>query len=153
MTQATDRPADASGPATLVLPRPNLGPEPWSEPRPGWGPAELAIGLALVAGLLGLATRRARRRRADRRPASDLGGAGLDPPDPTPSRRLIASAGPVRAALVAEFGVAWAARTTEEIALDPTLADRLGPEVAGGPWWPTSSGSTGRNSPEKRRRC
>lgn len=36
----------------------------------------------------------------------------------------------IRAALGARFGGHWQARTTEEIAADPTLGERLGPEPA-----------------------
>jgi hypothetical protein len=38
----------------------------------------------------------------------------------------------VRQALVARFGPSWGAKTTEEIAAEPGLADRLGPERAEG---------------------
>ncbi len=127
-----DDPKPPPGPAKLVLPRPNLGPEPWSEPRPSLGPIELILGstLAILASAILIRTwRRWRARRlAATRPA-DPSGSSLEA-EPTPSRRLIASSQAVRAALIAEFGAAWGSRTTEEIADDPTLADRLGPEQA-----------------------
>ena len=124
---ADPTPAPAEG-VTLVLPRPNLGPEPWAEPPTGWITVEL-VGLGILAvGLAGLAIRRRGRRqpRADSPPTPNPTAAG----DPTPNRRLIASAAPVRAALIAEFGAAWGSRTTEEIAADPALGARLGPEAA-----------------------
>ena len=52
----------------------------------------------------------------------------------------------IRAALAARFGGHWQARTTEEIAADPTLAEALGPSRRpswSGSWpWPTSPSST-----------
>ena len=126
-----DAPPDPPVPR-IVLPRPNLGPEPWSSP-PSTTPVELVVGVLLVALLAFLAIRKWRRRRA----AARLGlgpGAGLNGVDGanlSPSHRLIASSGRVRAALIAEFGATWGARTTEEIARDPNLTDRLGPAIAG----------------------
>ncbi len=117
-------------PGVLVLPRPNLGPEPWSDPVAPWGVTGLIVGSCLVVAVLGLVGLRWRALRV--RPAvglaSELGT--LADADPTPSRRLIASSPAVRAALIAEFGSTWGARTTEEIAHDPALLDRLGPDLA-----------------------
>lgn len=136
MTPAADAPAlprpTPAAPTAEVfsLPRPNLGPEPWAEPAPAWrSGAGLVAGMVILA--LILAARRHRARLARGRAAADL--AGLDPwagGDDTPARRLVASSRSVRAALIAAFGPAWGSRTTEEIAADPALAARVGPEVA-----------------------
>ena len=115
----------------VVLPRPNLGPEPWSSPATTT-PAELVVGGLLVLLLVVLAVRKWRCRHAAARLGSDQVDLSKfeDGSDLTPSHRLIASSSRVRAALIAEFGPTWGARTTEEIARDPILADRLGPDVA-----------------------
>ena len=125
-----DSPAEPPVPQ-VVLPRPNLGPEPWSSPS-ATTPAELVVGGVLVLLLAFLAVRKWRRRRAAAREELDqidrsvsIYGSSL-----TPSHRLIASSSRVRAGLIAEFGPTWGARTTEEIARDPILAERLGPEIA-----------------------
>lgn len=129
MNQA--EPARSADPVPIVLPRPNLGPEPWSTPAPVWTPLEIGIvaGIALLIVVLAILKRRRVRVAAQGEP---LGSADLDAADETPSRRLIASSAAVRAALIAEFGPTWGARTTQEIAADPALADRLGPAVAQG---------------------
>ncbi len=120
-----------AGPA-LVLPRPNLGPEPWSEPASGWGPAEFLLGSIVAALGLALAVRVRRlhriRRQAARADPEDLIAA--TEAELRPNHRLIASSQAVRAALIAEFGPTWGSRTTEEIARDPILGDRLGPATA-----------------------
>ncbi len=127
-----DDPKPPFEPAQLVLPRPNLGPEPWSDPRPTSWPVGLLLGATLAIFALALALRGWRHRRsirgtkADR---TDAAGSNLEA-ELTPSRRLIASSQAVRIALIAEFGPAWGSRTTEEIADDPTLCDRLGPDQA-----------------------
>jgi hypothetical protein len=112
-------PANARG---LVPPRPNLGPEPWSDPPP------IAISLwvagALTCLFLGfLAYRRLRRVRINR--------AGLDrsnpaPRDNTPRGRLVALSHSIRDLLANKFGTAWRAKTTEELAAEPRLAELLG---------------------------
>ena len=116
--------------SALVLPRQNLGPEAWAEPMPTWGWTELVLGLLVTSSLLGLAIN---RRRARLRREALGSNADLDPVTDailTPSRRLIASSSAVRLALIAEFGPTWGSRTTEEIAIDPTLTARLGSENA-----------------------
>jgi hypothetical protein len=109
--------------AVLVPPRPNLGPDPI--PGPSSTPA-----LVLVALLLALAAWRGvrwvRRRRL-------RGGRAAHPimpdiPAGSPRDRLIAGSEAVREALAARFGPAWGAKTTEELADRPELADRLGAE-------------------------
>jgi MYXO-CTERM domain-containing protein len=125
--------APAEGPDLargLVPPRPNLGPEPWSEP--GNRVETVAFGALALAAVVLLARWRWRRRRS--RPGTSS-GPGSDPGDPpaedSPRSRLIASSEAVRAALVAAFGPTWASKTTEEVAADPTLGDRLGVDQAG----------------------
>ena len=128
MRQAPTAP-DTAG---IVLPRPNLGPEPWSGAESGPGPAAIGwlLGGFLAVVILAWATRRLLRRRAARRAAGmlELFDPSLDPDTP-PARRLIASSAAVRSALIAEFGPTWGSRTTEEVARDPAIVERLGPEV------------------------
>jgi hypothetical protein len=114
----------------LVPPRPNLGPEPWPVP-PGWT-ATAGWWVWSLALLLLIAGWRWRRGR------SKAGSAGrASSPDPSleldlsPRRRLIASSEAVRAALIGAFGPGWGSKTTEEIAAEPILAERLDPEEVG----------------------
>ncbi len=115
--------------AVLVPPRPNLGPEPL--------PRSLSLVEVLLAGVLGIAlmalvvSRLVRVRRRRRRGRLGTGPLGA-PAGPFASRRdqMAAWSSAIRAALAARFGGHWQARTTEEIAADPTLGERLGPEPA-----------------------
>lgn len=112
-------------PRTLVPPRPNLGPEPWSEPTP----IEWYIGLGvLLAILLGgsLVWRRRARNRA-RRAARSL-AARSAPPDTSPRGRLVALSHSIRDTLANQFGTAWRAKTNEELAAEPRLRESLGNE-------------------------
>jgi hypothetical protein len=111
---------------SLVPPRPNLGPEPWSESAKldGLWLAVAAIG-AVVAGLV--AWRIVRRGRSWRN-APDSSPAVLDP---TPRGRLVALSITAKSALAARFGLNWRAKTTEELATQPALAELLGPEMLG----------------------
>ena len=134
MNQANP-PALASAPvepARIVLPRPNLGPEPWSETRRTWRATAGLPGLVVAAVVLALILRRwLGKRAARRRAASPLDRLDREvAAEPSPARRLIASSGAVRAALIAEFGPTWGSRTTEEVTTDPALSARLGDEVA-----------------------
>jgi len=115
--------------AVLVPPRPNLGPEPL--------PPSLSLAELVLAGVLGTALMvlllsglvRLRRRRGRGR----LGTAPFEvPAGPFASRReqMAAWSSAIRAALAARFGGHWQARTTEEIAADAALGERLGPEPA-----------------------
>jgi hypothetical protein len=114
--------------AALVPPRPNLGPEPLDETRPPWA---LLIGLGIAGSLLGSwAWRRWRRPRRSR---------GLEPPGSPGSGEstaastkepIVAQATAARDALVARFGPAWRAKTTEEIAADPAPVEAFGTEMA-----------------------
>jgi len=105
----------------LVPPRPNLGPEPWSEERVSPWPL-LGIGLvlaALLAGAIWLIRRRRRRRRA------------VPPPQPvtlldTPDAQLLSLAVQARETLATRFGPSLRARTTEEISSDSAVKEALG---------------------------
>ena len=87
MTQAD--PAQPSRAAPIVLPRPNLGPEPWSAPEPAWTPLEVGIvgGVAVLVAALAILKRR-RARASDR--GEPAGEVDPDAADLSPSRRLIA---------------------------------------------------------------
>lgn len=113
---------EAAGPAVLTPPRPNLGPEPWrDEPA-----SALWTWLALAtAACLALAIVRRRRRAAGAPAFAQLGF------DESPEVRLVALGDRLRAVLAARLGPTIRARTTEEIAADPRLADRLDAEDLG----------------------
>ena len=113
-------PVDARG---LVPPRPNLGPEPWSDPDPDralplgrGGPGISALHLARAEKV-----RRVRRRRGpgatSRTSASETQRLGADW-----SRIPIRS----ETAWPINSGTAWRAKTTEELAAEPRLAEALG---------------------------
>ena len=109
----------------LVPPRPNLGPEPWSEPSNmpiGWG-----IFLLIVVATV-LIWRWVRRRGKVVAAGSSKVDETMPEVDPSPRLRLIASSERVRVALIDAFGPAWGSRTTEEIVDDPRLIDRVSPE-------------------------
>ena len=111
----------------LVPPRPNLGPESWSEPPP------VAIAVIVAAALGGLFTRLAilemapqeevRIRRAIKPPSSH---------DATPQGRLVACSHSIRETLANQFGTAWRAKTTEELADEAPLLEVLGHDAAPG---------------------
>ena len=52
-------------------------------------------------------------------------------PDVTPRGRLVALSTSTKNALAARFGPTWRAKTTEELAAEPALAEVLGPELLG----------------------
>ena len=105
----------------LVPPRPNLGPEPWSEERLSIWPL-LGVGLvlaALLAGAIWLIRRRRKRRLA------------VSPPQPvtsldTPDAQLLSLAVQARETLATRFGPSLRARTTEEISNDAVVKEALG---------------------------
>jgi hypothetical protein len=107
----------------IVLPRPNLGPEPWPDP-PLW-PWLVAAGT--LASLVVLIVRRLRKRRQARK------AEAANPPGGAEAATTLAPelTDRVRSALVRAFGPGWRARTTEEVAASPDLAGRFGEEVAG----------------------
>ncbi len=109
----------------LIPPRPNLDPEPWGNSPPA------SFGLwpgVVVLGLFALVVWRAWRKRASGE--RNVPGDPLDGPPfelPSPGLRWRAASERVRSSLIAAFGPAWASKTSEEIAADPTLEDRLEP--------------------------
>ena len=110
-------------PSPVVLPRPNLGPEPWPD-TPLW-PWVVAAGLLipLTVWIVRRLQKRRHARKADAAmPALENGVATAPAPELTDR---------VRSALVRAFGPNWRARTTEEVAASPDLAARFGEEVAG----------------------
>jgi hypothetical protein len=101
----------------LVPPRPNLGPEPWSEERSSLWPL-LGVGLVLAAAVW-MISRRRRKRRA------------VSPPQPvtsldTPEAQLLSLAVQARETLATRFGPSFRARTTEEISNDAVVKEALG---------------------------
>ena len=111
---------------SLIPPRPNLGPEPWPKPRSPelyW----LAASIPTLA-LIGWVFWKLVRRRVTR---SGTGATAADQVDPTPRGRLVALANSTKIALATQFGPTWRAKTTEELAADPVLAELLGPEPLG----------------------
>jgi hypothetical protein len=118
--------------AVLVPPRPNLGPEPMPGrlSTSGWIGIWL-IGASLSVGLFWWLRRSYWPRRSER--ARPRGPAGDDvPAGPFASRRdqMTAWSAEVRGTLADRFGEHWRARTTEEIAGDVSLIERLGDETA-----------------------
>ncbi len=107
----------------LVPPRPNLGPEPWSEERVSPWPL-LALGLVLAALLAGAAWMIGRRRRQPRAVSPPQPVAALD----TPDAQLLSLAVQARENLATRFGPSLRARTTEEIAADTQVKEALGDE-------------------------
>jgi hypothetical protein len=111
---------------SLVPPRPNLGPELWPKERPYelyW----LAAGIPALAIIGWIFWKLVRRPTA----RSGHGAAAAEQVDPTPRGRLVALANSTKNALAAQFGPTWRAKTTEELAADPVLAEVLGPAPLG----------------------
>jgi hypothetical protein len=109
----------------LIPPRPNLGPETWSEEPssllPFWS-AGIAL-FVLLAGAIGIFFYR--RRRSGRRTAKP------SPADALPvilGTQLLNLAGQIREDLAARFGPSFRARTTQEIAADLEVKEVLGVE-------------------------
>ncbi|MHB1556120.1 MAG: hypothetical protein ACYC61_01440 [Isosphaeraceae bacterium] len=110
----------------LVPPKPNLGPEPWRDVRPGSRlllPAVLVV-IAVVFLMLAWAWRRRRAALLARRTFADLTMAA----EPTPRDRLVGLSDSIRDALTVPFGTSGRAKTTEELASDERLAGLLGDE-------------------------
>jgi hypothetical protein len=120
-----------SPPAAAVLPpRPNLGPEPWPEPA-------LTPGRAVAGGslLLALIVASAFLIRLRRRPGPRPSGNAAEPPaeaesPATPRERLLRASASLRRSIASRFGGAWDAKTTEELAESPALAEWLGGDRA-----------------------
>jgi hypothetical protein len=107
----------------LVLPRPNLGPETWSEEPSSVSLLPLlAAGIALfvlLAGAMGILWHRLRRSRRRTNKTSSA---------EAPAAQLLDLAGQIREDLVARFGPSLRAHTTEEIAADLQVKEVLGVE-------------------------
>jgi hypothetical protein len=111
----------------LVPPRPNLGPEPWTEPQGlARSPFSIAAGLGtlVVVLLVTWLLRRRRLRHARQAPRTST----LEPSDDSPHGRIVRLAADVRQVLSAQLGPTMRARTTEELAADPLVQERLGAE-------------------------
>lgn len=112
-------PASARG---LVPPRPNLGPDPWSDPQQV---SPFLLAMAVLAGLfiVWFVAKRLRRRRK--------GKDGLDrlipqTRDLSARGQLVAHSDSMRDELAHQFGSAWRAKTTEELSVEPQLEQILG---------------------------
>ncbi len=111
-------------PGRLVPPRPNLGPEPWSETPPSW---TAYFGLALLFVLSCAALYSVRRHRRNARGKGEKRQV-FERPDATPRERLIGLSGSLRVALTDRFGASYRARTIEELAADGQVGELLGGE-------------------------
>jgi hypothetical protein len=107
----------------LVPPRPNLGPESWSDSQslPVALIVAAALGGLLIAWLFWIWRKKTRTRiRRDHKTQS--------PHDATPQGRLVAFSSSIRETLADRFGTAWRAKTTQELATEDTLVEVLGDE-------------------------
>ena len=109
----------------LIPPRPNLGPETWSE-EPSSIPPLLAAGIALLVLLTGaIGIFFYRRRRSGRRTAKSCPAEAMPV---IPATQLLNLAGQIREDLAARFGPSFRARTTQEIAADLEVKEVIGVE-------------------------
>jgi hypothetical protein len=116
-------PLNQTSQRALVPPRPNLGPEPWSETRIDRElPLEIGLALALVLAGVFWIVRRSRAGRRRMSPAEPQ----LSAHDNSPGAMLLSLAASVREGLADRFGPALRARTTEEIAADAAIREALG---------------------------
>ncbi len=107
----------------IVLPRPNLPPQPWTDGGDNrWLYLAGAVAAVALVVIIRLLKRRKKKLIADAGPFAEADEPTTSEPLPAPD--------PVRQTLVSLFGSAWAARTTEEIAASPRLLERFGPEAA-----------------------
>ena len=109
----------------LVPPRPNLGPEPWSETQPTpvvYVALLLPLLVILSCAILYGSWRRRRIGRAKEKqpPLRD------EQLDASPRAQLIGLSGTLRAALTDRFGISYRARTVEELSADGALGELLG---------------------------
>ena len=107
--------------SVLVPPRPNLGPEPWSEEGVSPWPF-LAVGLVLAALLAGAVWMIRRRRRTRQAVPPPQSVTSFD----TPDAQLLSLAVQARETLATRFGPSLRARTTEEISSDAVVKEALG---------------------------
>lgn len=116
----------ATAPRGLVPPRPNLGPEPWSEPQAMQGPLFALLALVLFVGVSAVLYVIWRRRKIARRPQEKQ--PPIEAAGATARDQLIGLSGSLRGALVDRFGPSYRARTIEELFADKTLGELLGAE-------------------------
>jgi hypothetical protein len=111
-------------PRGLVPPRPNLGPEPWTDEQPisVVAVATVAMISLLLAWVFWRLLKRGRARAAKR------AVLGAIQSDTTPRGQFLALSDSIREALFRQFGSAWRAKTTEELSADPQLEHALGQE-------------------------
>ncbi|MBV8487871.1 MAG: hypothetical protein JO161_06295 [Planctomycetaceae bacterium] len=125
MSHQLSRQASHQETRVLIPPRPNLGPERWSEEHSGVLPfwsAGTAL-LVLLAGTIGIFWYR--RRRSGRRATTPSPAEGLPPSHAT---ELLNLACQIREDLAARFGPSLRAQTTQEIAADLEVKEVLGVE-------------------------
>jgi hypothetical protein len=108
----------------LVPPRPNLGPEPLSDPAI-FSPLALMVILAGLAIAAALFWNRRNRKRRSSTPDQNNGAADSEEP-PSVRDRLIALSPTIRSALTGRFGPSCLAKTTEELASDDRIGEILG---------------------------
>lgn len=118
-------PAAVSG-KVFVPPRPNLGPEPWSQTSET---IQLAVWFGLILSVVVMAALFVKRLRRSRQVNQTRPGETTPAlPDSSPPARLLALALEVREALALKFGPSMRALTTEEISEDPRVRSTLGTE-------------------------
>lgn len=125
MSHQLSRQASQQETRVLIPPRPNLGPERWSEEHSGALPfwsAGIAL-LVLLAGTIGIFWYR--RRRSGRQATTPSPAEGLPPSHAT---ELLNLACQIRDDLAARFGPSLRAQTTQEIAADLEVKEVLGVE-------------------------
>ncbi|SIO14369.1 hypothetical protein SAMN05444166_2681 [Singulisphaera sp. GP187] len=107
-------------------PRPNLGPDPLAE-SPPWFEIAVVLAFAFLVSAF-LVRRRRRRKRATpaTNPPPIVPVEGAD----SPRERMIAWSRSIRESMAETFGASWLAKTTEELANDPSLINAIGPEHA-----------------------
>ena len=114
-SKMTADPAPTPVPPPFKLPRPNLGPEPWSDLGWGWTGWWVAGSVCFVVLTLVLVWSRARGRTVA---AVTEGDGGGDPSISSGAAILIRRAEAIREALATRGGTTWRAKTTEEVERD-----------------------------------
>lgn len=113
--------------AVYVPPRPNLGPESarTGTTVPAW--VMMAISGAFVLSMLLVRWSRRRARARQRAARAGTANESSAPAPATPRECVIAASQTIRQRMAERFGIAWNARTTEEIIADPVLVALLPP--------------------------
>ena len=126
MSKAQDLPTPAGETQSTILvpPRPNLGPEPLTEPSGGI--SIVLFYLAFLALLAALGVWRyvqwQRKFRPESQGPREHAEGSSNDAESLPGVRLLALADRARTLLIERFGDAWRAKTTEEIAGDPRFS-------------------------------